>query len=120
MYQNGADYRRAVFQVQYLQGDRVFIRSCVYFLCCTKIFSQKHVIHASSFTSHLSQQYYSCLALYFQAHAHLRAASANGLTPVMDRAGGRDTKPVTALSHPLITPRKQVKSLVMIIEEITR
>lgn len=57
------------------------------------------------------QQYYSRLALNFQACAHLRVTSANGLTPVMDRAGGRDRKPVTTPSRPLITPQTQVTSV---------
>ena len=43
-----------------------------------------------------------------QVHAHLRVINANGLTPVKDRARGRDRKPATPPSRPLITPQTQV------------
>lgn len=102
---------QVLFKVHTYISDRLFFFSVAqnvtkadYF----KTFFQKHLIHEPIFTSLFSQQYYSRLALNFQAGAHLRVTSANGLTPVMDRVGGRDRKPVTTLSRQLITLQTQV------------
>ena len=79
------------------------------------------MIYEPLFTTLSSQQYYSQLALNFQAGAHLRVTSASGRTPVMDRVGGRDRKPVTTQSRPVITLQEQVTLVAycMFIDKMT-